>query len=78
IMEQPARVEIAYRDPMLDYQVAMASAGRPDGKGTENLAVAAMLEAGQVKGLAEDWLQARRAARRTISFELPWKHAALK
>jgi len=78
IMEQPARVEIAYRDPMLDYQVAMASAGKADGKGTENLAIAAMLEAGQVKGLAEDWLQAHRAARRTISFELPWKHAALK
>lgn len=78
IMEQPARIEIAYRDAMLDYQVAMASASRPDGKGTENLTVAATLEAGQVKGLAEDWLQAHRAARRTISFELPWKHAALQ
>jgi hypothetical protein len=78
MMEQPARVEISYRDPMLDYQSAMASAERLDGKGTENLGLPAMLDAGQAKALAEDWLQARRAGRRSVNFELPWTYAALK
>ncbi len=78
IMEQPARVEISYRDPMLDYQAAMISAERLDGKGTENMALPGMLDAGQAKSLAENWMQARRAARRTANFELPWKYAALK
>ncbi|MGO4449375.1 glycoside hydrolase/phage tail family protein [Phyllobacterium sp. TAF24] len=78
IMEQPARIEISYRDPMLDYQAAMASAERLDGKGTENMALPGMLDTGQAKALAENWMQARRAARRTANFELPWKYAALK
>ncbi|MBA8876688.1 phage tail protein [Phyllobacterium myrsinacearum] len=78
IMEQPTRIEISYRDPMLDYQVAMASAERLDGKGTENLALPAMLDAGQAQSLAEDWMQARRAGRHTVNFELPWKYAALR
>ncbi len=77
-MEQPERVELAYRDPMLDYQAAMAFAERQNGKGTESLSIAAMLDSGQAKSLAEGWMQARRASRRSVSFELSWKHAGLK
>lgn len=78
MMEQPARVELGYRDPMLDYQAAMAFAERLDGKGTETLAIPGMIDNGQAKSLAEDWMQARRAARRTANFELPWKQAGLR
>lgn len=78
MMEQPERVELAYRDPMLDYQAAMAFADRQDGKGTESTALAAMLDASQAKSLAEEWMQSRRASRRSVTFELPWKQAALR
>ncbi|MEK1890327.1 MAG: glycoside hydrolase TIM-barrel-like domain-containing protein [Phyllobacterium sp.] len=76
--DQPSRVEIAYRDPMLDFQGAVAFAERLDGKGTENLAIAGMIDEGQAVSLAEERLQARRAARRSLVCELPWKQAALK
>lgn len=76
--DQPARVELAYRDPMLDYQAAMSFAERTEGKGTENIAIPGMIDTGQAKSLAEEWLQARCAARRTAVFELPWKQAGLK
>ncbi len=78
LTDQPARFEIAYRDPMLDYQAAMAVAERLDGKGTENIAIPGMIDSGQAKTLAEEWLQERHAARRSATFELPWKNAALK
>ncbi|UGY11087.1 baseplate multidomain protein megatron [Phyllobacterium pellucidum] len=78
LMDQPSRVEIAYRDPLLDFQGAVAFAERPDGKGTENLTFAGMIDEGQAVSLAEERLQARRAARHSLVCELPWKHAALK
>ncbi|QND52404.1 host specificity protein [Phyllobacterium sp. 628] len=78
MMEQPSRVEVNYRDPTLDYQAAMAFAERLDGKGTDNIAIPGMIDAGQAKSLAEDWLQKRRAGRRTVNFDLPWKYAALQ
>jgi hypothetical protein len=78
MMDQPSRVEIAYRDPMLDYQAAMAFAERPDGRGTENIAIPGMIDSGQAKSLAEEWLQTRLASRRTAAFELPWKQAGLR
>jgi hypothetical protein len=78
MMDQPARVELGYRDPMLDYQAAMAFAERLEGKGTENIAIPGMIDAGQAKTLVEEWMQARRAARRTASFELPWKQVRLR
>jgi hypothetical protein len=78
LMEQPERVELAYRDPMLDYQAAMAFAERQDGKGTETIAVAAMLGGSEAKKLAEERMQSRRAARRSVAFELSWKQAGLK
>ena len=37
MMDQPARVEIAYRDPMLDYQAAMAFAEHLDGRAQRTL-----------------------------------------
>ncbi|MGH6861737.1 MAG: baseplate multidomain protein megatron, partial [Phyllobacterium sp.] len=64
MMDQPARVELAYRDPMLEYQAAMAFAERSDGRGTENIAIPGMIDTGQAKALAEEWMQARRAGRR--------------
>jgi hypothetical protein len=78
MMDQPARVEIAYRDPMLDYQAAMAFAEHLDGRGTENIAIPGTIDSGQAKSLAEEWLQARRASRRTVAFELPWKQVSLR
>lgn len=78
IMEQPERVELTYRDPMLDYQAAMAFAERQNGKGTESIGIAAILESGQAKSLAEEWMQSRRASRRSVTLELPWKQAHLK
>lgn len=78
MMEQPARVELGYRDPMLDYQAAMACSERLDGRGTETIAMPGTIDGGQAKALAEAWIQARRAARRTASFELSWKHADLR
>lgn len=77
-MEQPERVELAYRDPMLDYQAAMAFAARQDGKGTETIGIAASLDSGQAKSLAEEFMQSRRASRRSVTFELPWKQVGLK
>ena len=78
LTQQPARIEMAYRDPMLDYQAAISFAGRLDGKGTENIGLPGMIDTGQAKSLVEEALQTRRAARRTASFEVPWKQAALK
>lgn len=78
LTDQPARIEIAYRDPMLDYQAAMSFAERLDGKGTENIGLPGMIDTAQAKALAEEALQTCRAARRTASFEVPWKQAALK
>lgn len=78
LTDQPARIEMAYRDPMLDYQAAMSFAERLDGKGTENIGLPGMIDTAQAKSLVEEALQTRRAARRTASFEVPWKQAALK
>jgi hypothetical protein len=78
LAEQPARIEMAYRDPMLDYQAAMTFAERLDGRGTENIGLPGMIDTAQAKSLVEEALQKRRAMRRTASFELPWKQIALK
>src|SRR5262249_37584097 len=76
-MTQPKRIEIAYCDPLLDYQGAMAFAERSDGSGTETASLPAMIDPGMARLLAEECLQRRRASRRTATFELPWKHAGL-
>lgn len=77
-MDQPSRLEILYRDPMLDYQGAVAFAERLDGKGTQSLALPGMIGEGQAKSLAEEWLQTNRAERRSLICELPWKWGALR
>ncbi|TXR49873.1 baseplate multidomain protein megatron [Phyllobacterium endophyticum] len=78
LAEQPARIEMAYRDPMLDYQAAMTFAERLDGRGTESIGLPGMIDNAQAKSLVEEALQTRRAMRRTASFEVPWKQIALK
>lgn len=78
MFDQPARVEIGYRDPMLDYQTCLAFAERQDGRGINSLSVPAMLEPAAARMLAEEWMQRRRAGRHSARFAVPWKQARLR
>ncbi|PYE88396.1 baseplate multidomain protein megatron [Phyllobacterium leguminum] len=75
----PGAVEIFFSDPLRDYQTGSAIAVRSEGngQGTETLTLAGMMEAGQARALAENWLKRRWAARRTTSLGIPWQYADL-
>lgn len=77
--ELPGTVKVDFGDPMRDFQAGEETAERAEGRGqgTETLDPPAMIEHGQAHALAEDWLAARWSARRTLSFDLPWRNAGL-
>lgn len=43
----------------------------------ESLSLSAAMESGQAQALVENWLERKRAERRTVSFSLPWTQAKL-
>ncbi len=79
VEELPASAEIYFCDPLRDYQSASALAQKSGWQraGHESLSLPAAMESGQAQGLAESWLERKRAERRTVSFSVPWSQAHL-
>lgn len=65
-----SEVELAYRDPLREYQAAQARAAvsGPGADSRSRLGLPGMLEEGQAAALAARWLDRHRAGRETISF----------
>lgn len=65
-----SEVELAYRDPLREYQAAQARAAKfePGADSRARLGFPGMLEEGQAAALAKRWLDRHRAGRETISF----------
>ncbi|WP_439273312.1 baseplate multidomain protein megatron [Pseudochrobactrum sp. HB0163] len=77
--ELPASAELYFNDPLRDYQPASALAQKSGWQraGNESLSLPAAMENGQAQGLAEIWLERKRAERRILSFSVPWAQASL-
>ncbi|HWD12985.1 glycoside hydrolase TIM-barrel-like domain-containing protein [Pseudochrobactrum sp. sp1633] len=77
--ELPASAELYFSDALRDYQSGSALAQKSGWQraGHESLSLPAAMENGQARGLAESWLERKRAERRTVSFSLPWSQVHL-
>lgn len=77
--ELPASAEIYFSDALRDYQAGSALAQKAGWQraGHESLSLSAAMEGGQAQGLAESWLERKRAERRTVAFSVPWTQARL-
>ncbi len=65
-----SEVELAFRDPLRDYQAAQARA-QADARGADHrarLAFPGMIEEGQAADLVGQWLDRHRAGRETLTF----------
>ena len=71
--DMPREIELAFIDPFLDYQAAVARIAQPDGAagGSETVSFPGCLEAGAAEALLADWTQRRLAARETVGFAVP-------
>ncbi len=74
----PGEVSIAYYDPARDYQSGLQRASLGTGARGERFALAAVMEAGAAKKVAEQRLASVQAARVTARLRLGPRHAALR
>lgn len=77
--ELPASAELYFSDLMRDYQSGSALVQKTGWQqaGHESLSLPVATESGQARRLAANWLERKRAERRTLTFTVPWSHAAL-
>jgi hypothetical protein len=79
IAQLPAHVRVAYYDPARDYQTGEARASAGDIYGSdEQVELAAVMDAGQGKSLAQQLLARRWANRDKLTVRLPPKYLALE
>ena len=74
----PAEATVAYYDPARDYQTGLQRATRPGpALGSDRRALAAALDAGTAKALAERRLDRLWAERRSVKVHLAWSRLGL-
>ncbi|MGH6763098.1 MAG: baseplate multidomain protein megatron [Phyllobacterium sp.] len=73
----PGEIEVFHRDPLRDYQSGKATATVQSGQAIQTVGLPGMMENGQALALGEDLLRSIREGRRTASFDLSWRSAAL-
>lgn len=75
--EVPGLIALSYYEPARDYQAGVQQARRPAGRRTERIELAASLEAGEARALAEAALARRVRERGLQSVQCGWARLAL-